>query len=118
MCRTRLAENTRRKNRHLLIITEIVRAISSQLRLVSTIGEKCVRQQYLHHISPQYGDLQPTNVSDPLVSLGHPSKFQRVSRLGFGTAPTSLNGGQPNFARCLAVSWADTLCVHLGAVAP
>jgi len=25
------------------------------------------------------------------------------------TAPTSLNGGQPNFARCLAVSWAGTL---------
>jgi len=31
-------------------------------------------------------------------------KFQRVSRLGFVTAPTSLNGGQPNFARCLAIS--------------
>jgi len=39
-----------------------------------------------------------------LTSLGHPSKFQRVSRLGFVTAPTSLNGGQPNFARWLAVS--------------
>jgi len=28
---------------------------------------------------------------------GTPGKFQRVSRLGFVTAPTSLNGGQPNF---------------------
>jgi len=37
-----------------------------------------------------------------LASFGHPSKFQRVSCLGFVTAPTSLNGGQPNFARCLA----------------
>jgi len=27
-------------------------------------------------------------------------------RLGFVTAATSLTGGQPNFARCLAVSWA------------
>ena len=30
--------------------------------------------------------------------MGHPSKLQRVSRLGFVTAPTSLNGSQPNFA--------------------
>jgi len=44
--------------------------------------------------------------------LGHPSKFQRVSRLAFVTAATSLTGGQPNFARCLAVSWAATLCIH------
>jgi len=33
---------------------------------------------------------------------------------GFVTAPTSLNGGQPNFARCLAVSWTGTLCIHFG----
>jgi len=38
--------------------------------------------------------------------LRHPSKFQRVSRLDFVTAPTSLDGGQPNFAQCLAVFWA------------
>ena len=37
---------------------------------------------------------------------GHHSKFQRLSRRGFVTAATSLNGSQPNFARCLAVSWA------------
>jgi len=42
---------------------------------------------------------------------GTPSKFQRVSRLAFVTAATSLTGGQPNFARCLAVSWAVTLCI-------
>jgi len=41
-------------------------------------------------------------------SLGHPSKFQRVSRLGFVTAVTSLNRSQLNFARCLAVFWAGT----------
>jgi len=36
----------------------------------------------------------------------------RKTRLGFVTAPTSLNGGQPNFAQCLAVSWAGALYVH------
>ena len=34
-------------------------------------------------------NLRPTNGWDQLVSLGHPSKFQRVLPLGFVTAPTS-----------------------------
>jgi len=50
--------------------------------------------------------------------MGHPSEFQRVSRLGFITAATSLNGSQPNFARCLAVSWAGTLYVHFRELLP
>jgi len=53
-----------------------------------------------------------------MVSLGHPSKFQSVSRLGFVTAPTSLNGGQPNFSRCLAVSCADILYIHFWELLP
>jgi len=40
MCCTRLAGNTGRKNCHLRTIAQICRAISSQLRHVSTIGEK------------------------------------------------------------------------------
>ena len=34
----------------------------------------------------------------PLASLGHPCKFQRVSRLGNVTARHSSRGRQPNFA--------------------
>ena len=49
-------------------------------------------------MSSQYGERLPTNGWDWFTSLGHPSKFQRVSVLGFVTAPTSLNGGQPNLA--------------------
>jgi len=41
-------------------------------------------------------------------------KFQWVSRLSFITVPNSLNRGQPNFARCLAVSWAGSLYIHFG----
>jgi len=37
---------------------------------------------------------------------------QWVLRVGFVTAPTSLNGCQPNSTRCLAVSWAGTLYIH------
>ena len=65
MCGTRLAENTGRKkvpkNRHLRTIEQLRRAISSQLRHVSTIGKKLVKQQYLLYMSPQYGELRPTS---------------------------------------------------------
>jgi len=47
-------------------------------------------------MSSQYGELWPTNTWDRFGSLGHPSKFQRVSHLGFVTAATSFTGGQPN----------------------
>jgi len=60
---------------------------------------KIVKRQYLLHMSSQYAELRPINGWDLLASLGHPSKFHRVSRLDFVTAPTSLNGRQPNFAR-------------------
>ena len=53
------------------------------------------------------------NSWDPFGSLGHHSKFQRLSRLGFVvTALMSLNGGQQNFARYSSVSWAGTLYIH------
>jgi len=70
---------------------------------------KIVKQQCLLQMSPQYGELRPTNGWDRLASLRHRSKFQWVSRLGIVNVPTSLTGGQPNLARCLAVSWAGTL---------
>jgi len=60
----------------------------------------------------QYGELRPISGWDRFTSLGHPSKFQWVSGLGFVTAP-SLNGGQPHFVRCLAVSWAGTLYIYI-----
>ena len=66
MCCTRLAGNTGRKNdaknRHLRTIAPLCRAISSQLRHISTIGKKVVRRQYLLHMySSEYGELQPTS---------------------------------------------------------
>jgi len=45
---------------------------------------------------PQYGELRPTNGWDQFRSLGYPSKFQRVSRLGSVTAWHSSDGRQPN----------------------
>ena len=53
-----------------------------------------------------------------MAGLGHPCKFQRVSRLGFVSAAPSLTGGQPNIVRCLAVSWAGTLYIHFRGLLP
>ena len=39
------------KNRHFGTIAQLCRAISSQLRHVSTIGKKLVKQQYLRYMS-------------------------------------------------------------------
>jgi len=49
-------------------------------------------------MSPQYGELRPTSGWDLFVSLRHPCKFQRVSRLGSVTARQSSSGCQRNFA--------------------
>jgi len=49
------------QNRHLRTIAQLCRAISSQLRYILTIGKKLVKQQYLLHMSLQYGELRPTS---------------------------------------------------------
>jgi len=82
------------KNRHFGTIAQFCLAKSSQIRHVSTIGKKLVKQQYLL----QYGELRLTNSWDLLASLGHPCKFQRVSHRGSVTARYSSSGRQPYFA--------------------
>jgi len=69
-------------------------AISLQLRHVSTVGKKLVKQQCPPHMSSRYGELWPTNGWDLLASLGHPSKFQRVrawAALLHGTLVVGVN---------------------------
>jgi len=109
---TWLAENTGRKNdaknRHLSTIPQLCRAISSQLRHASTIGKKLVNQQYLLHMSPQYGELRLTSGWDRFGSLGHPRYFQLLPRLGTVTARQSSSERQPNYA---ALNRARHLCL-------
>jgi len=69
----------------------------------STIQKNLVNSN-ISSIRPH--NIRPTDGWDRFWSLGHTSKFQRVSRLAFVTAATPLTGGQPSFARCLAVTWA------------
>jgi len=88
------------KIRHLGTIAQLCRAISSQLRHVSTIGIKLVKQQCLPHMSSQYCELWPTSGWNMLASLWHPSTFQQVWCLGSVTARHwhSSSGRQLNFA--------------------
>jgi len=87
-------------------------AISLQLRHVSTVGKNLLNS----NVSPT----RPHNMVDfgllaaEISSLvwGTPANFIRFSCLRFVTAATSLNGNQPNLARCLAISWAGTLYIQ------
>jgi len=68
----RLAESIGRKkvakNRHLGIIAQVCRPISSQLRHVSTIGKKFIKQQYVLHMSHNMVNFGPLAAEiDPVV---------------------------------------------------
>ena len=111
---TRLAGNTGHKNdaknRHLRTIAQLCLAISSQLGHVPTIGKKLIKQRYVLHMSPQYGELRPTNGWNPSGSLRHPCKFQRVSRLGSVTARHLVVGVSQTLRR-----WTEgATCVRQG----
>ena len=91
-CCTRLAANTGRKKSRQKSTSGHHRTTSSGYIFATKAHidnrKKIIRpkQQYLLHMSLQYGELRPTIGWDPFVSLRHPCKFQRVSRLGSITA--------------------------------
>jgi len=66
--------------------------------------KKPLKQQYILHMSAQYDERRPTSGWDRFGSLGHPSYFQRLPRLGSVTAQryctACSSGHQPNFAAC------------------
>jgi len=98
MCCARLDGNTGRKKSLSAHHRTTLSGYTSQLRHVSTIGKKLVKQPCLSHMFSQYGELRPTSGGDLLSSLGHSGYFQRVSRLGSVTARHSGSERQPNFA--------------------
>jgi len=106
-CRTQKSRKKSPSGHH----RTICRAISSQLRHVSTIGKKLVKQRYVLHMFPQYGgELRPTNGWDPSGSLWHPCKFQRVWRLDSVTARHLVVGVSQTLGR-----WTESAtCVWQG----
>jgi len=76
------------KNRHLGTIAQLCPAISLQLRHVSTIGKELVKQQYVLHMSSQYGEL-PLAAEIGLPVWGTPANFN-----GFHVLAALLHGSQ------------------------
>ena len=103
---TRLAENTEHKKspktRHLGTIAQLWRSISSQLRHVSTIGKSLLNSNITSTCPHMLTivNFGPASGWDLLASLGHLSKFERVSSVSVGsvTARHSSSEPQPNFA--------------------
>jgi len=62
------------------------------------MGKKLLSSNTSSTCSCNMVNLRPTNGWDWFGSLGHPCKFQWVSRLGSVTAWHSSSGHQPNFA--------------------
>ena len=110
---------------HLGTITQLCRAVSLQLRRASTIRKKLVKQQYLLHMSLQYGELQPTNGWDRFGSLGNPSKFQWVSKSWLHCCndiahrrSTKLCTMFGHLLGCLGISWSGILYIHFRGLLP
>jgi len=122
MCCTPLAENTGRKNdaknRHLGTIAQLCRAMSSQLRQISTVVKNLLSSNISSTCPHNMVNFGPLAAEIDWRVWDTPAKIQRLSRLGFATAATSLNGSQPNFARCLAVSCAGRLFIHFRRLLP
>jgi len=83
---------------HLRTIVQVSRAISSQLRHLSTIGKKLTKQQYVRQMSPQYSELRPLVAEISPVVWGTPANFN-----GFRVLAALLHGIR-------AVGASQTLC--------
>jgi len=124
MCYTRLAGNTGRKNRQKFAIwAPSHNFVGLYLCIFATKAcidnrKQVVKHQYLLHMSPQCGGLRPITGRGLLARLGHPSKFQRLSRVVSVTAATLLNGSHTIFAQCLVVSWTGTLYIRFQRLLP
>jgi len=103
------------KNRHLSTIEQLCRAISSQLRHLSPIGKKLLKQQYFLHIFSQYGELGPLTANIGSRVQGTPGNFNGFRVLA---SILLLSEGQPNCTmfRCL-LGW-YTMCTFSVALAP
>ena len=98
MCCTRLAENTgRKKSPFCHHRTTLSGCIFAAEACIDNRKKTCYTSIPPPHVLV-IRELRPTNGWDLLASLGHPCKFQRLSRLGSVTARHSSCGRQPNFA--------------------
>jgi len=78
-----------------------------------------LKQQYLPHISLQYDGLcGPLAAEIGSLVWGTPANFYGLRVLALLLQWSSLNGSQPHFAPCLAISYACTLYIHFWRLLP
>ena len=70
--------------------------------------KKLVKQQYLPHMSLQYGELRPTSGWDRFVSLGHPANFNgfRILAAILHSQTAALNRGRHLYSAGRPSHWA------------
>ena len=83
---TRLAANTGRKNRHFGTIAQLCRAISSQLRHVSTIGKNLLSSNTSATCPDNMVNFGPLTAEIGSGVWGTPTNFNGFLRLGSVTA--------------------------------
>jgi len=97
MCSTRLAEiqdaKKSPKNPYLCTIAQFCRPVSLQLRRVSTIGKKLVKQQYLFHTCPyNMVKLGPLTAEIGLLVWGTPANLNGFCALSSAHHRTTSSG--------------------------
>jgi len=100
MCCTRLTANDAKKTQKIAICTPSHKFVKYLLSWIFATkacidNPKNLLDSNTFSICSHNGELRPISGWDRFTSLEHPSRFQRVSH-GFVTAPTTLNGRQPN----------------------
>jgi len=114
---TRLAENTGRKKspkisssgHHRTTLSGYIFATKAYIENWKKHLNSNIFSTWSHNMV-NFGPL-PAYIGLPV--WGTTGNFNRVSRLAFVTAATSLTGGQPNFARCLPASCPGTLYIYI-----
>jgi len=97
-CRTRKIAKNSTSGHH---IAQLCRAISSQLRHLSSIGKKLVKQQYLLHMSLQYmANFGPLTAQIGLPVWGTPANFNGFRVLAALLHGTPIVGVSRTLRRC------------------
>ena len=98
------------KNRHLRIIAQS--CVSSQRRHVLTIVKTLLNSNIFSTCLHNMVNFDPLTAEIGWQVWGTTANFKGFRVLASLLYRPSLNRGQPNLARCLAVCWANTLYIH------
>jgi len=106
-----------KKIRHLGTIAQLCRALSSQLRHVSTIGKKLVKQQYLLHI-PTIWRILAHKWLRSVLEFEAPQQNSMTFASCLHYCSDVAQRTSTKLCTCTAASCAGTLCIHFRGILP